>query len=272
MLGFVDDHLVVKVDGADGIEQLVGRSPIEWRQGIKHDAARVMELDRAEDGSFWMNTLGEAVDVEDEYVYPLLKGTALYHGRPITKGVIVPQRHPRDDTTKLEAQAPRLWRYLNSHVDRFQARRSSIYRSAPPFAIFGVGPYTFSPYKVCVSGFHKSIRFRAIGPVANKPVLLDDTCYFLPIAAADQAALIVAALNSQLANDLLSRLVFLDSKRPVTKKILQKIDFSRIIDRLDVNEYEASANRELGRLSPSSGPIGADGLDESLFGPLFAAR
>jgi hypothetical protein len=94
----------------------------------------------------------------------------------------------------------------------------------------------------------------------------------LPITAADQAALIVAALNSQLANDLLSRLVFLDSKRPVTKKILQKIDFSRIIDRLDVNEYEASANRELGRLSPSSGPIGADGLDESLFGPLFAAR
>jgi hypothetical protein len=48
---------------------------LTWRQGVKHDAAAVMELD-AEEGRL-RNKLGEEVMVEEDYVYPLLKGADL---------------------------------------------------------------------------------------------------------------------------------------------------------------------------------------------------
>ena len=57
------------------------------------------------------------------------------------------------------------WGYLLAHADLLDARSSSIYRKRPRFSVFGVGPYTFAPWKVGISGFYKTLDFRAIGPV-----------------------------------------------------------------------------------------------------------
>ena len=72
--------------------------------------------------------------------------------------------------------------------DRLDRRASAVYRNQPRFSIFGVGPYTFCKWKVMVSGFYKSWRFVAVGPVENRPVLCDDTCYFLPCRSAGRGA------------------------------------------------------------------------------------
>ena len=56
---------------ADGI------CPLDWRQGLKHDAAAVMELTRDPVSSHWRNRHGHVVDVEADFVYPLVKGTDL---------------------------------------------------------------------------------------------------------------------------------------------------------------------------------------------------
>jgi hypothetical protein len=170
-----------------------GPCPLQWRQGIKHDACSIMELSRDVSGSL-RNRLGEIVEVEREFVYPLTKATDLAGSRnPRPKlEVIVTQKRLGEDTRDLERSAPRLWSYLQAHRDAFERRKSSIYRGRPPFSMFGVGDYSFAPYKVAVSGLHKIPRFRIVGPVDAQPTMLDDTCYFLPCRTVEQANLLEA--------------------------------------------------------------------------------
>jgi hypothetical protein len=210
-----------------------GRCPFEWRQGLKHDAADILEL--VPDGARLRNGLGEEVDVEAHRLFPLLKCTNLHReARPIPRrAVIVTQWRIGDDTALLESEAPRLWRYLLRHRGRLDARRSSIYRGRPPFSVFGVGGYTFASWKVAVSGLHPGPRFRAIGPSGGRPVLLDDTCYFIPADSARRAALIAALLGAPAAHDLLAALAPRGAKRPVTKKLLRRVDLRAILERGD---------------------------------------
>ena len=212
-----------------------GVCPMTWRQGLKHDAAAVMELEPGAGGNPPCNKLGETVAVEPDFVYPLLKCTDLFHHRTAKprRSVIVTQRRLGEDTHRLKHEAPRLWGYLRGHAERFERRKSSIYQGRPPFSLFGVGPYAFAPYKVAVSGLHKTPRFRAIGPVAGRPVMLDDTCYFLPCSSPEQAALVAALWNDPTTLALIRALTFVDSKRPITKTLLRRIDLGALLMRVD---------------------------------------
>jgi hypothetical protein len=98
-----------------------------------------------------------------------------------------------------------------------------------PFSIFGVGPYSFQPYKVAVSGLHAAPRFQAIEPVEGRPVVFDDTCYFLPVDSSDSARRVVAALESESIRRLLAAVVAPGSKRKVTKRLLDRIDHERLL-------------------------------------------
>jgi hypothetical protein len=233
-------------------EKLDGTSPAEWRQGIKHDAAAVMEL-TVQEGSVIARD-GTPVVVEDAYLYPLMKSTDIFRGRTtnLTKVMVVPQRSLGEDTSLLETTAPLLWSYLIRNRERFDRRKSSIYRNRPPFCIFGVGEYSFSPYKVAISGLHKEPVFRAIGPAEGRPVVLDDTCYFLACESAEHASLVLALLESQPCRALLDSLVFTDSKRPVTKKLLQRIDLLALIELVDWPSVTEAASINLLTLSRSN--------------------
>ncbi len=240
-----------------------GACPIAWRQGVKHDAAAVMELTVDAGGSL-RNKRGEVVDVEPDFVFPLLKGTDLAGGsRPRPRlAVLVTHRRLGEDTRPLERRAPKLWAYLTAHSARFEARKSSIYRGRPPFSLFGIGDYAFAPYKVAISGLHKTPRFRAIGPVAGRPTLLDDTSYFLPCRTPEQAAILAATLNGDEALDLVRALVFPDAKRPITKAVLRRIDPRPLLARADAAGLQARAEAEWKALTggrpgsaPASGPL-----------------
>jgi hypothetical protein len=235
VLGFAGGWLVPDREAYGRSAFADGLCPRTWRQGLKHDAAAVMELTVEPGTGRLRNGEGEAVDVEPGFVYPLIKGADLRRtpaARP-RRAVLVTQEHIGDDTGRLTAAAPRLWAYLSGHADRFERRRSSIYRGRPRFAIFGVGPYSFAPYKVAVSGLHKATVFRAIGPRDGRPVMLDDTCYFLPCSSAAEAATLTALCNDPLALAFLASASFPDAKRPITKALLQRLDLRAILERAD---------------------------------------
>ncbi len=225
-IAVVDDLLVADLDAFERHRSVFGRSGRAWRQGVKHDAAAVMELTHGDSG--WRNVLGEAVDVEPDRVYPLLKGADLARSSRPARGVLVTQRRLDEDTNGLARTSPRLWSYLQAHAAALAARRSKVYEGRPPFAMFGVGDYAFAPHKIAVSGFHKALKFRAIGPVDGRPVLLDDTCYLLPCESARESRRLAARLNGPSAQALLASLCFSDAKRPVTKAILSRIDLDRL--------------------------------------------
>ena len=248
-----DGSVVADLDAYRRGQFADGPGPIAWRQGVKHDAAAVVELIPVAGG--WSNGLGEDVAVEADRIYPWFKATDLARGltpEPRLSAVIA-QRSLGDDPAGLAATAPRLWAYLQSHAARFGARKSSIYRGRPPFVLFGIGPYTFAPFKVAISGLHKAFRFRAIGPIGGRPPLVDDTCYFLPLPTAEAACTVAAALNGPEAGDLLRALTFADSKRPITQAVLKRVDIKALLARTDRANLRERAEAECAGLADAGG-------------------
>lgn len=201
------------------------RSPIEWRQGIKHDLVKVMQLGTDQDGVL-RNGYGDVVDVEPCCLSPMLKAADVHAGRPPAKTMVVTQRHTGDDTKHLQEHSPRLWAYLQRHRALFDARRSRIYRNRPPFSLFGVGPYTFTNWKIAVSGMHEHPRFRAVGPYEDRPVVFDDTCYLTACDDEIEAALIEAVMTSSPIRQQLDAQIDAWRKRPITKRVLSRLDLA----------------------------------------------
>lgn len=229
--GIVDGKMVANVDKYQAVRLADGTSPYEWRSGLKHDASAVFELEATPQPA---TQNGERLDLEVEYVFPFLKCTDIRRGRHTTlsKWVIVPQPTFGAETAQLRHIAPKLWNYLTANGDALDARKSSIYRNCPRFTVFGHGPYTYAPYKVAISGLHKEPIFRFVSPLNDQPVVLDDTCYFLPFEDPAEALVVWAALSSPASIELIESFVFWDSKRPITKKLLARIDLNQLpIDR-----------------------------------------
>jgi hypothetical protein len=199
-----------------------------WRSGLKHDCAKVMELERAPDG--FRNGYGELVDLEDRYVYPLVKSSDVAGGRPREreKWVLVTQRAIGEDTAPIARSAPKTWAYLSRHRAAFEGRTSMIYRNKPDFSMFGVGGYSFAPWKVAISGLYKKLAFKLYGPAEGKPIMFDDTIYFLPFEGREQAQAVLDMLDSVAARDFLQSMVFWDDKRPITVELLKRLDIARL--------------------------------------------
>lgn len=138
--------------------------------------------------------------------------------------MLVTQKFIGEDTSQIRDRAPKTWRYLEKHADLLDSRTSSIYRKRPRFSVFGVGHYSFAPWKVAISGFYKKLDFKIVGPHKAKAVVLDDTCYFIPCKSRDEAQLLDGLLNSKVAKEFFSALVFWDTKRPITAALLHRLD------------------------------------------------
>lgn len=212
-------------------------SAARWRSGVKHDCSAVMELQR-EEGRRFVNGNGEHVELESEYVYPLLKSTDLAHGRvtDARKWLLITQGRPGEDTSVIAKRAPNTWAYLSAHGDQLDGRRSSIYRNRPRFSVFGVGPYTFAPWKVATSALHKRLAFNMVGPIEDRPVVFDDTCYHLSCESASEAQLVASLLNADCSREFLSSLIFWDAKRPITTETLQRLDLGQVATQIGLGD------------------------------------
>ena len=227
--GWVGDHFVSDMQLYEITSECDGESPFEWRQGLKHDLSSIMELQKTESG--FINGLGQRVDIEDELVYPLVKSSDLRRViiESTRKYVIVTQKHVGQDTSFLEQALPRTFNYLNQSRAQFKHRKSTIYRNRPDFSIFGIGDYSFSPYKVGVSGLYKQWQFSLVLPLGEKPVMLDDTCYMLGFDTLDFAAYAAIVLNSPVVREFLRSVSFQEAKRVITKELLMRIDLLRVV-------------------------------------------
>ena len=219
-------------------EDFLGICCFKWRQGIKHDCAKVMEL--TQNGESFINGLKETVSLESTYLYPLVKSSMFKVPilNDFSKFVIVTQKKIRDDTAHLEFDAPKTWEYLKAHQEYFLKRKSSIYKNAPPFSMFGVGDYAFAKYKVGLSGFYKKPLFSLLVAKDHQAVMVDDTCYFIGFDEFSDAYTAMLILNSQKVQDFLISMAFLDAKRPYTIKVLERIDFNKIVKALTLTELK----------------------------------
>ena len=202
-----------------------------WRSGIKHDCADVMELDGTHVGSLY-DKKKRPVDVEDTILYGLLKSSDLANGRLTpTRSVLVTQKNTGDLTSILATVAPKSWAYLNTHGHKMDARKSTVYKNKPRFCMFGVGDYAFRPWRVAVSGLYKNILFVKVDPFNGKPVMFDDTVYYLSFDTEQERDEVFSVVTSKSYQSLLRSLVFLDNKRPITVDILAKISIESFLNK-----------------------------------------
>lgn len=242
-IGFQEGQLVANLEYYQRWQHLAqsGKVAYKWRSGIKHDCARVMELTRC--GDIYVNQMGCGYALEDNYMYPLLKSSDIARATLSDqqadgheRWLLVPQRRVGSPTLPLQDKVPKTWSYLQEYGRLLDQRKSRIYQNRPRFSIFGVGSYSFAPWKVAISGLYKSLNFVVVGPIEGKPVMLDDTCYLLPCANEAEAELLADLLNSTVAHEFFQARIFWDAKRPITAKILQQLDImalAQTVGRLD---------------------------------------
>ena len=222
--GLRDARLVADICAYERWKSLAGKSKgYNWRSGIKHDCAEVMEFQK--EGTGYRNGLGEHTELEENFLYPLVKSSRLANGREVKpdRWMLVTQRRIGENTDHIKQVAPKTWKYLCDHANLLNRRASAIYKGRPPFSIFGVGEYVFAPWKVAISGFYKNLEFKIVGPMGGRPVVFDDTCYFLACGSEEEARTLTNFLNSRPAREFYSSLIFWDAKRPVTVEVLSQL-------------------------------------------------
>lgn len=207
-----------------------------WRSGIKHDCSKVMELERIDNG--FKNGLGERVDLEDDYLYPLLKSSDIGNGRTefYRKVVLITQKSVGEDTSVIQKIAPKTWKYLCDHKQFLEKRQSSIYKNKPLYSVFGVGDYTFKKWKIAISALYKKLNFNLIGPLDEKIVAFDDTVNFLSFDTEDEATFVFSLLTSISSLKFFDALIFWDEKRPITINILRRLSLKAVAKELGLQD------------------------------------
>ena len=227
--GWLADKFVSNIDSYIHTKQIDGDCPFIWRQGLKHDCSSVMELEKVGDNNLhgnYVNGLNEEVILEEGLVYGILKSSDLKNAviNQTRKFTIVTQMKVGQETTYIKTEYPETYKYLKAHQANFNARKSSIYINKPMYSIFGIGDYSFKPFKVAISGLYKTFHFTLILPQDNKPVMLDDTCYLVGFDKVEFAVYSLILLNSTTAMNFLKSITFSDAKRTFTKDVLMRID------------------------------------------------
>jgi len=226
--GWIKDKFISNTDLYLHSKDIDNVCPFEWRQGIKHDLSSIMELELANDQL--INGKHEKVILEEDLVYGVLKSSDLKEKviKKSRKFTIITQKKIGQDTSFIKEKLPQTYKYLESHKQDFENRKSSIYCNKPDFSIFGIGDYSFTSFKIAISGFYKTFSFSLVLPFNGKPAMLDDTCYFIGFDNLDFAAYTAILLNSEQTKELLRSITFSDAKRTFTKDILMRIDLNKL--------------------------------------------
>ena len=211
-----------------------------------------MELDKV-NGHF-VNGLKEEFKLENDLVYGILKSSDLKNivVKETRKFTIVTQKKVGQETNYIKYDLPKTYKYLFEHQEIFNLRKSSIYINKPPFSIFGIGDYSFKPYKVAISGLYKTFHFTLVLPQNGKPLMLDDTCYMLGFDKLEFATYTMILLNSEKTVQFLKSITFPDAKRTFTKDILMRIDilelaktFDKLVLQKELNNINKTYNLNL---------------------------
>ncbi|MBE9184550.1 SAM-dependent methyltransferase [Microcoleus sp. LEGE 07076] len=230
-IGYHNNLLVKDIDAFSKLSDLYAvNSGMKWRSGVKHDCSNVMEFRKID--NLFVNGFGEAVQLEETYLFPLLKGSDVAQNRisDTDRYILVTQKIIGESTENIKIIAPQTWRYLENCGQYLDNRKSKIYQKNPRFAIFGVGDYSFKHWKIAICGLYKKLDFRLIGEIANKPAIFDDTVYFLSFDDEGVARQTFELLNSPAAIKFYSSIVFWDEKRPIKSSILNCLNLALLAD------------------------------------------
>ena len=214
-------------------EFMVGRCPYEIRHGLKHDAADIIIVDpieRKEDKVLIRSKAdGEEYEIEADTVYPFLQPRHIgaWGIKGYTYAIIPQHKAGEDNENELAKTLPLTYSYLTRFKDRFLSRKSRIFGKKPFYTLFGLGKYTWKPFKVCWCGLGFKPEFVVVGSVndrliGKKLLIPDGTIYFIPFEKKEEAHFVCSLLNSETVCKFLSARSG-KSKRGLSKKVMEQL-------------------------------------------------
>ena len=148
--------------------------------------------------------------IEEELVYPLMRGRNLGRYCYATEGwhILVPNRHyaQMSDEDQFRRSYPLAYEYFLRNREVLQARSTyRRYLSAKPFyAIYDIGDYTFSPFKVVWMEQQNPLKFRTAvvgalpGSITHHQLIVPDhKLYMLSLDDEEEAHYVCGVLNSR---------------------------------------------------------------------------
>lgn len=232
--GYVNNVYLEDVSKKECLE-IYGKSLFTWRNGVKHDCSKVVEL-KEKNGNL-LNGYNEIVRIESDLVFPFLKSSEVAKQETIiAKKILVTQTYVNEPTDYIKIKYPATWKYLNNHKNDFEKRKSIVYKNKCMYSMFSIGSYTFNPYKIAISGLYKSLNFKFLEPFNGKTVLLDDTCNFISFNKEEEAIFVYKLLNSSITKDYLLSRISWESKRPIKTEILNTIDLEKVAEKMNLSK------------------------------------
>ena len=235
-MGLSNDKIISDINSYKALMDIDSKCEFKWRSGVKHDCSKVMEFIKK--GNAFENGFNKTYFLPNDFIYPMYKSSNISKNilPPPTKYMMITQKRIGEETKFIKTLSPLTWEYLETYAEKLDIRKSSIYKNSPRFSMFGVGDYTFKPWKIAISGLYKNIKFSLIGPYNGMPVVLDDTCYMLGFNKKNQAIFVHEILTSDIAKKFIDSLVFKDSKRPITVALLNRINIESIAKKLRLHD------------------------------------
>lgn len=143
--------------------------------------------------------------IENDLLYPLLRGRDVARWRAIpSANIIIPNSPNRPDRPMGESEFsvdyPKAFAYFKNFENVLKRRQSSIIRELMAntsfYAMYGIGPYTFSPYKVVWKEIASGLT-AAVVPISEiKVVIPDHKLTLCPLTSVEESHFVCAALNS----------------------------------------------------------------------------
>jgi hypothetical protein len=202
------------------IENVVGQSGYEGRAGACTWLNGVYWVDvvtTRKDGLVLVNNLHDGgkihvknvnMAIEPNLVFPLLRGRDVERWRAIPKcSVIIPQ--DPDAPSKgypeaaMQAQLPKTYAYLKQFEDELRGRsgfKQYFAKTAPFYSVYNVGPYTFSPFKVCWMRVSNDLHAAV---TIQERVIPDNSLVAVSVLTQEEGHYVCALLNSAIASYLI---------------------------------------------------------------------
>ncbi|MCS7298316.1 MAG: SAM-dependent methyltransferase, partial [Bacteroidia bacterium] len=211
--------LTLSEDTTQAIQKVLGPSAYEAHAGAYSGGANAVYwlqvIDHRPDGLLIVQNITEGAKiklpdvieaVEPDLVYPLLRGRDIQRWRAVPSAHILMVQDPKTrrgiDEVLMQEKYPKTYGYLKRFEPVLRQRKSRgisdmLKKGAPFYTMFGVGDYTFAPWKVVWTRIAK-IEAAVVSTREGKPVIPQETITLVACDYPEEAYYIAALVNSSL--------------------------------------------------------------------------
>jgi len=176
------------------------------------------------------------VELEPDLLYPLLRGRDVRRWQAVPSLYILMMQNPKTrrgiDEATVQRNWPKTWAYLKrfeqplrqrSGFKRYFTRKDrhgQVVETGPFYSMFGIGDYTFAPYKVVWRGeVATSLVAAVVSKSKSKIIVPDQTAYMVAFSNEDAAHFLCAVMNSMVV-----RLIYLmHTYKHVSMSFIQRL-------------------------------------------------